>query len=1062
MGPNRFQPAREISDRNWVYSHRIKQVFVCYNLGNVRMIKRKKAGRMSKREKVIEEPLIIENPFEKVTVEQFNDDYDLIAYLFAKPEQAIYNKLVGRENYIIVGGWGSGKTMILKYLGLETQIADIGVKKVKDSDFIGLYIKGGRGSFKPFLQPGGDFKPSGEILFSHYFNLLILEKIILVVLYGKSKGVFDVSGEMENELCKRIESKFSFIHRKRKGDLRALVPEIYNLEELKRQVADWRREIETFLNLRDLDENLPYTAQLSIHPTNLRTFLDESIREFRETIPSLSQKRFYILLDECEQFSKGQQKVINTIIKQRLTTLVFKLATRPPDIQTIKTIDPGIGLTDRECKHLYLDREYDPTSASFRKLCKEVAEKRLEKYGYPIKDIIQILGKHSVEDEIGTEEIISYLRENYPSEERISDKDKLQTVYKDFKVAAVFQILSKKGFKKKYAGFKTFVMLSSGIMVHFLELCRDLFNLSIGKGITRDKSGNISFEQIPLPTEIQDKAAESISESFYRDIRGRAESLRDSPIDIEFGDRIQNMILILGGIFREKLMTFNEPEAARIEIPEGISALDSSLNNPIQQMYYNAIAISALQEGNPYMPQHIGGIRPPTYILNRILAPYLKISPRPRWRTEIRAELFNKILTVGGNEFKKDVLGRKAKKGEVKTTSVPEIQATLPFELSESMPVLNYLSNKIKNQPFQGKTLLILLHLLRDLIPFIEACKKIGALPSNTIIFYKDYRYRSKKEIQDKLETGRYKVYPIEEINSVLKQLESGIVANLVIIEDGGIIVPKLHTDFEKLAAATTGAVEQTTKGIRNDQQISRCLFPIISIPGSKLKDTFEPPHIARTVVNSIQRLLPEKNFSGMNVLVIGYGSIGEQIALQLRDTLKTKVSIYDLDNTKLIKAQQYGFDIEEDLRHGVNNKFLIVGATGETVIGRSEILAMEHNVYLVSASSEQWEFCISELNALSSESSDIHHDEKKIGTRYKITNTEKQVNLIADGYPINFWEAESMPSEVSDLIMSLIFLSAIEITTNSALTPGMNYEIANALAEKYELDKIYLEHHNK
>ncbi len=1024
---------------------------------------------MEKRRKVTPEPSIIENPFEKVTVEQFNDDYGLIAYLFAKPKQAIYNKLTGRENYIIVGGWGSGKTMILKYLAFETQIEDIGVDNVRKSDFIGVYIKGGRGSFKPFLKPGGEFKEGGEILFGHYFNLLVLEKIISVILYGKNKGVLNISTEEEEKLCERTMSEFSFTQRKSEIGFRLpAADETHDLQEIKKKVAGYRHDIETFLDTRDLEKDLSYETQLSVYPTNIRTFLDEMIKGIKETIADFSHKRFYILLDECEQFSKGQQQVINTIIKQRLTTLVFKLATHPPNIQTMKTIDEGIGLTDRECKHLYLDKEYDPTSASFRQLCKDVARRRLEKYGYPITDIRKILGEYTIEDEVRKEEINSYLKENYLSKERVSDERRFKTVYKDFKVAATFHILSKKGLAKKYAGFDTFVMLSSGIMLHLLELCRDTFNFSFGKDIVQDKSGKIFFKRTPLPIEIQDKAAQDVSQTFYRDIEGRAESLKDSPIDMEFGGKIQYIISVLGGIFREKLMSFNEPEAARIEIPEGISALDNNPNNPIRQIFTTAVAISVFQESNPYMPRHIGGIRPPTYILNRILAPYCKISPRPRWRTKIPAEVFNKIVQVKDNEFNREVFGRKKRKKQEaeavkKVESIPKSQLALPlFQLSDTMPVLSYLSNKIESQPFKGKTLLILLHFLRDLIPFIEACKKAGALPSETMIFYKDYQYPNKEKIEDDLRKGAHRVYPIKEVSSALKQLDSEGVRNVIIIEDGGVIVPKLRKEFEKLATATLGAVEQTTRGIRNDQQIEEHSFPVISIPGSKLKDTFEPPHVARAVVNNIQRLLPDKNFSGRNALVIGYGNIGEQIALQLRDTLRMKVGVYDLDNTKLIKARQYGFDTEENLRDGVKEKFLIVGATGETVVGRGETLAMEHNVYLVSASSEQWEFCISELNALSSGRTDLPHDGEKIGTRYKIRNTEKQVNLIADGHPINFWKTESMPNEVSDLIMSLIFISAVEIATNISLPSGINHEITDELAERYGLSKIYLEYYSK
>ena len=54
--------------------------------------------------------------------------------------------------------------------------------------------------------------------------------------------------------------------------------------------------------------------------------------------------------------------MINTIIKPRHTTMVFKLASRPPDIQTLDTVDEGVGLTVREIKKLYLDEMYDQAS----------------------------------------------------------------------------------------------------------------------------------------------------------------------------------------------------------------------------------------------------------------------------------------------------------------------------------------------------------------------------------------------------------------------------------------------------------------------------------------------------------------------------------------------------------------------------------------------------------------------------------------------------------------------------------------------------------------------------
>ena len=67
---------------------------------------------------------------------------------------------------------------------------------------------------------------------------------------------------------------------------------------------------------------------------------------------------------------------------------------------------------------------YDPASKSYKDLCYRVAEKRLENYGYPIKDIRKILGKYTVDDEIGKEELSSYLKNKCPSKERVEKKFK--------------------------------------------------------------------------------------------------------------------------------------------------------------------------------------------------------------------------------------------------------------------------------------------------------------------------------------------------------------------------------------------------------------------------------------------------------------------------------------------------------------------------------------------------------------------------------------------------------------------------------------------------------------
>lgn len=388
-------------------------------------------------------------------------------------------------------------------------------------------------------------------------------------------------------------------------------------------------------------------------------------------------------------------------------------------------------------------------------------------------------------------------------------------------------------------------------------------------------------------------------------------------------------------------------------------------------------------------------------------------------------------------------------------------------KFKETMPLLDYICTKIENEPFAGKRFIIILHFLKDLIPFMEWCKNLGLNPSETILFYKNYLYPYKGEIIDYFQKKGYFVSPLESIDEVLTNFQircQNSQRPIIVIEDGGYIVPKIHSnEFNDLRVKTMGAVEQTTKGERNDKKV-KLEFPVISVAGSELKNNYEPPHVARAVINNIQHLLDWVNFSSQEALVIGSGSIGKEIAKQLKDTLNMNVTIFDIDADKRLEATQQGFKVQNSCSLAVQRKFLIIGATGETSIGRSELLAMKHNVYLVSASSGQAEIGIGELRALSSKKDDITNtNDKKIGTKYTIGGTTNTINLIADGYPINFWAEESMPNQVSDLIMTLIFVSALEIALNSSkLKNEVNSEVVNELAKYYELSKIYLEHYHE
>jgi len=386
-------------------------------------------------------------------------------------------------------------------------------------------------------------------------------------------------------------------------------------------------------------------------------------------------------------------------------------------------------------------------------------------------------------------------------------------------------------------------------------------------------------------------------------------------------------------------------------------------------------------------------------------------------------------------------------------------------QIRNTMPLLCYYAKRISKefrnkQPFRNKMFLIILHFLKDLLIFLEACEKLGLEPGETHLFYKPYLYPHRDLICSYLKSRGYHVYPLEKLEDVLEKFNQlDLTKDIVVIEDGGYIVPLLHKRFLNLCRRTIGAVEQTTKGIRNDERILNIMIPVLSVAEADIKSRIEPSHIADAVIQNIKDLLSHEKIRGQKIALMGYGTIGREIAEKLKN-MGAHVVIYDPRSEKRIEAKEKGYETVLEPYNAVKDVFLVIGCSGEKSIGRTEILSMKHNTYLVSASSDQREIGLLELESLSSHKETLKNpDGKIIGTCYTIRGKNIKINLLADGYPINFWYSESMPNQVSDLILSLILLSTLELIVNREQY-AKGIQSINEVADKYEVAKIYEEHY--
>lgn len=352
---------------------------------------------------------------------------------------------------------------------------------------------------------------------------------------------------------------------------------------------------------------------------------------------------------------------------------------------------------------------------------------------------------------------------------------------------------------------------------------------------------------------------------------------------------------------------------------------------------------------------------------------------------------------------------------------------------------------------FRGKIVLMVLHFLSDLIPFVENVLRLGARPEDVYLVAKPYPYPRRDAISHSLEAMRIQfrrateaesvATKAEEILNLLHQRNDLSRKRLLVIEDGGYFAPLLHrTKHRRLVKRCIGVVEQTTKGIRNsEREIAKGQprIPILSVAKSSFKERYESPEIGRATVQNISRFVPNIKLSGRRAVVFGFGSIGMYVAESLNRAFNMGVSVVDNDPQKLVLANHRKDIVTEAARSYSKltqkaETILVVGTTGGGASGRPSVSArlmaqFPDKTILVSTSSDRTEFDVEGLKRMAGNAGE-RIEEGNTLYRFTSDGTRKSLFLLAEGYPINFYGSDSVPNETIDPIMAMLMLCGVAI----------------------------------
>lgn len=341
-----------------------------------------------------------------------------------------FNQILARDHVFMIGPKGSGKSMILHYLSFPVQMQRLtnNSKIPFDELNIGLYIKCNEhyfGSAKAISE--NESIDYWQNRFCHIFNITISEKLLYHLLEFRSK--LNIPYEEEKNFCMEVN-------------------ELLNLDNPLSFETCYRALRRENINLFKDRENL----KTPISHYSSYNFLLDLQQSLQRSILMFRNKNLIILLDEYQELSFLQQKIISEILSVRKP--IFKIASLPT----------GLRITRENPEHsLDINHDFKMINLHTKNITQESPEtKELEKF------FIKMANKRLESFSITIEELLG------------SSK------------------LSKSKNKNLYSGLENYVLLSSGNSNDFL----DLLNVTISKW---------DGKETPIKDDLQDLAVREFS-----------------------------------------------------------------------------------------------------------------------------------------------------------------------------------------------------------------------------------------------------------------------------------------------------------------------------------------------------------------------------------------------------------------------------------------------------------------------------------------------------------------------------------------------------------------------
>jgi len=453
------------------------------------------------------------NPFGVYNPEQQDSDY--IAQYFVDVHTDLPH-LLDPNNTFILGARGTGKSMLLRSLEPEIMIKIGKAKSLEDLNHLAFHV--------PIKKV--DFAPPELERHTGYAGISISEHLLAMhIMYRLMRMLETLSHNFDNEKIMQFSAYYCDLYKLCGGH--CTVGENYSssetnnnkdlfnilLEECHKEIVRIMQFIKRFSQPNDT----VYSGAL----TGFIDFIVPVLEKCRECF-NLPHVPFFMMIDDADNLPRDMQRVLNSWVSTRSTHVVCLKITTQLGYATFRTLDNRIIESPHDFSEVNIGTIYTSKQDRYYSTICEIVSRRLEIAGldatpesfFP-RDEPQASRLEQIREEIRSERAQARSPQHTQrlvgnsSKKARTGADRVRDEVNRYAVPRLIRELagrSKSGHTFSYAGFRSLVDLSSGVVRWFLDPASHMYD--------RVAASGTKVESIPVG--VQDTVIKEWSSNFLR------------------------------------------------------------------------------------------------------------------------------------------------------------------------------------------------------------------------------------------------------------------------------------------------------------------------------------------------------------------------------------------------------------------------------------------------------------------------------------------------------------------------------------------------------------------